>query len=58
MLELKIVDLILFLLFYFLFILFFYFELRVGVSMISHVTVTECHKSVTSHRRTKKVPEW
>ena len=53
--ELKMVDFILFLLFYFLFI---YFELRVGVSMTSHVTVTECHKSVTSHRRTKKVPEW
>jgi len=38
--KLKMIDLI-----YFHFILFSYLELRVGVSMMSYITVTNCYKS-------------
>ena len=38
--KLKMIDLI-----YFHFISFSYLELRVGVSMMSYITVTNCYKS-------------
>ena len=51
--ELKMVNLILFLLsfhFHFIFIVFSTLNLELGVSMTSHITITNCHTSVTCHR--------
>ena len=50
--ELKVVDLKSFLfssLFYFSFHFILFLDLELGVSMMLHVTVTKCHKSITCY---------
>jgi len=46
LLELKIIDYFLFILLFFFSILFLFLDLGLGNSMISHITVTNCHKRI------------